>query len=108
MSSSYHKRERRSESSRDELDSAVLRELLLRSDVMRAHYGMVTGPFSIQASNLAFVLRHSMHDRAISGHVVAAALKRLRRIGLAGYCDVGKGWFPASPRDNVVQFKPKQ
>ena len=76
----------------DELDADVLRELRARTEARRKTYDMVTGPFSIQASDIGRRIRHERSDPSINSLVIAASLKRLRQRGLADYCSYGKGW----------------
>lgn len=76
---------RRRNSANDALDEDVLRELRLRTEARRRAYNMVTGPFGVEAFNIASKLRTDSLR-------VAASLKRLRRLGLADYCSFGKTW----------------
>lgn len=76
---------RRRNAANDALDESVLQELRKRTERRRQIYNMVTGQFGIEASDIA---------RAVKTDSLraAASLKRLRRLGFADYCPVGKTW----------------
>lgn len=76
---------RRRNAANDALDEVVLRELRIRTESRRRAYNMVTGPFGVEASAIAWSVKTDSLR-------VAASLKRLRRLGYADYCPVGKTW----------------
>ena len=81
---------RRRNTANDALDEAVLRELRTQTEWRRRAYNMVTGPFGVEAWDIA----RSVKADSLR---VAASLKRLRRLGYADYCPFGKTWH--APRE---------